>query len=143
MLSYDCYCYVVGNEDYDVQSLPPTISFSSSQSLRQCARIRTFNRTNGVNSNVRTFSIQVSPINASMGSLPVLSRNQVTVRLQRQCLNGDIRLVNGSDDSQGRVEFCFGRSFVTPCDAGVWTINEAITVCRQLGFSGPGKVGRK
>ena len=54
-------------------------------------------------------------------------------------VRGDIRLNGGKSKFEGRVEVCGAdnqmRIWKTVCNAG-WDMNEAIVVCRQLGFSG-------
>ena len=50
------------------------------------------------------------------------------------CVNGDIRLVNGKSEMEGRVEVCSSRRWGTVCDS-YWTDNHTAVVCRQLGFS--------
>ena len=45
-------------------------------------------------------------------------------------MNGD-ELINNS----GRVEICVDGFWGTVCDNG-WDVNDATTVCRQLGLSG-------
>ncbi|XP_060081997.1 deleted in malignant brain tumors 1 protein-like [Ylistrum balloti] len=61
---------------------------------------------------------------------------------------GDIRLVNGPSDTEGRLEIYHAGQWGTVCDDG-WTINNTQVVCRQLGhnavsykkegFYGPGE----
>ena len=53
------------------------------------------------------------------------------------CNHGDVRLVGGGSDLQGRVEFCAGGEWTTICSNG-WDKREASVVCRQLGHSGDG-----
>ena len=50
------------------------------------------------------------------------------------CANGDLRLVDGRFPSEGRVEICLNEHFGTVCD-DFWDTNDAIVVCRQLGFN--------
>ena len=50
------------------------------------------------------------------------------------CGDGDIRLVNGKSEMEGRVEICKNRRWGTVCDKQ-WTDNHTAVVCRYLGFS--------
>ena len=48
---------------------------------------------------------------------------------------GDVRLVNGSNEREGRVEVCNGGVWRTMCDYYYyWSYSFARVVCRQLGF---------
>ena len=65
-------------------------------------------------------------------------RNQKFLHLVRCFNRGDVRLQNGTNKFEGRVEVCgaIGETLIwkTVCNAG-WDENEAMVVCRQLGFS--------
>ena len=54
------------------------------------------------------------------------------------CNQGDLRLVGGTFPDRGRVEICLYNMWGTICD-DVWGTNDALVVCRQLGFSGTSK----
>lgn len=52
-------------------------------------------------------------------------------------VQGDIRLVGGTSELEGRVEFCNSNVWGTVCD-DAWGTPDATVVCRQLGFSTTG-----
>ncbi len=54
------------------------------------------------------------------------------------CVEGDVRLQNGTDYTQGRPEICIGEEWKTICDQG-WSLNDANVLCGQLGFASNGK----
>ena len=49
------------------------------------------------------------------------------------CTDGEIRLENGKVDNEGRVQICYNNEWGTVCNTG-WGQEEAMVVCRQLGF---------
>jgi len=50
------------------------------------------------------------------------------------CTEGDIRLVNGPTNFEGRVEVCHNNKWGTVCDNS-WNADDGIVACRQLGLS--------
>ena len=49
------------------------------------------------------------------------------------CNTGDIRLVGGSSDAEGRVEVCMEQRWGSVCD-NHWNNAAAVVACKQLGF---------
>lgn len=50
------------------------------------------------------------------------------------CQNGEVRLVGGQDELEGRVEVCYENTYGTVCENG-FNMQAASVVCRQLGYS--------
>ena len=49
------------------------------------------------------------------------------------CVSGDIRLINGTSKSQGRLEVCIGNVWGTVCGRS-WDTYDSQVVCKQLGY---------
>ena len=54
------------------------------------------------------------------------------------CSDGEVRLVDGEKETEGRVEVCFSKRWGTISGDG-WTQTESTIVCNDLGYEFTGK----
>ena len=55
---------------------------------------------------------------------------------EAECKEGEVRLVGGSVESEGRVEMCVNGRWGTVCADSSWDDTDAQTVCREMGLEG-------
>ena len=64
--------------------------------------------------------------------------NDAGLRCSVPCSDGQVRLLEGADVREGRVEVCSSGNWSTICD-NFWNEAEAKIVCQQLGYPSDGE----
>ena len=67
-----------------------------------------------------------------MDSITCTHGQDVGVTCEEACTNNEVRLVDGTDQTNGRFEICLGGTWGTVCDEEFHNIDARI-VCKQLG----------
>ena len=57
--------------------------------------------------------------------------------MDTSCNDGNIRLVGGINELEGRVEICYNKIWGSVCDNS-WSTYDANVVCKQLGYQPTG-----
>ena len=63
---------------------------------------------------------------------------QTLYTINAACSNGAVRLVGGQSSNEGILEYCYNGAWTQFC-YGSFHIEEAVTACRQLGYTNPSK----
>ena len=58
--------------------------------------------------------------------------------MDTSCNNGDVRLVGGINELEGRVEICYNKIWGSVCHNS-WSTYDANVVCKQLGYQPIGR----
>lgn len=124
----------------DYGTLPSSISFSLA-SIRRCFQVPITNDL--ISEGVETFTIELSHSSISHRGIEsnaiqiTPGMNRTVIRILETCYNGELRLRDGYDANQGRVEICYNGVWGAVCSDGGWADGgrlNAQAVCRQLGL---------
>ena len=74
----------------------------------------------------------------TLGNTCEVNISKVGVVCPEPCFSGDVRLVDGNDNLEGRIEVCVNGFWSSVCDDS-WSNFDATVACRQLGFSSIGR----
>ena len=75
------------------------------------------------------------------GLLDCGHQQDAAVKCPEPCTGSSLRLAGGTSVYNGRLEVCLNGYYGTVCQ-GDWSVVDATVVCRQLGYSTFGELGR-
>ena len=105
--------------------------FGNESSLLDCAAI---NSSDCISQEIATVTCQGSRVHCFDSNFSIffvcLWRIEGAI-VREDCRDGDIRLVNGSNRLEGRVEVCFNNVWGTICDER-FNSDDALVICNQL-----------
>ena len=87
-------------------------------------------------------NMQVSGVNVSNSVSVFFYTIFINVCFLALCQDGDIRLRDGQNSTEGRVEICFNNQWGTVCDDS-WDAADAAVVCTQLELPSEGMCASK
>ena len=82
----------------------------------------------------KVFSGPCPAFHGLQSSSSTISEYFPTVTSSSNCTNGDVQLVEGDSQFEGRVEVCINNAWGTVCD-DLWNSPDATVICRQLGYA--------
>ena len=61
-----------------------------------------------------------------------MSEYKILLAVGESCTNGDVRLVDGASDNEGRIEYCYDGHYTPVCSI---TSTIASVICKTLGYT--------
>lgn len=77
-----------------------------------------------------------------MISIIISFLDNLNTSIDLSCTDGDVRLVGGINEAEGRVEICKNKIWGNVCHNS-WGASDADVVCKQLGYKSKGQIFMK